>query len=380
MVTLPFTTELTLRCADLYIKSLTFKNYRNLSDEKIFPSEGINVIYGDNAQGKTNLIECIWLFTGGRSFRGSKDSELISFGEKRALTELCFYSKNREHTISMEISGGKRSAVLNDVPKNYLSQIVGVFCAVVFSPDHLTLIKNGPEERRNFIDAAICQIKPGYAVRLSRYKKVLNERNALLKDIPKHRELEDMLDIWNERLASEGAVITAERKKYVKKLSELAAGFYDGISGGKENLSVSYRSGCTDDINSVQEIKDSLLRTLESKQSDDIYCGYTTSGVHRDDLAIKINGREARNFGSQGQQRSAVLSLKLAEAAVSGDENGEKPVILLDDVLSELDESRQNYLLHKLQGLQVFITCCEKEIEADSKFRISAGNIISSGE
>ena len=154
----------------MYIKSLSFSNYRNLSDTEIFPSEGINVIYGDNAQGKTNLLECIWLFTGGRSFRGSKDNELIAFGEKYASAELCFYSKNREQTILINIGGGKRSAVLNDVPKSYLSQIVGVFCAVVFSPDHLTLIKNGPEERRNFIDAAICQMKPGYAVQLSRYK------------------------------------------------------------------------------------------------------------------------------------------------------------------------------------------------------------------
>ncbi len=364
----------------MYIKSLSFKNYRNLSDSEIFPSEGINVIYGDNAQGKTNLIECIWLFTGGRSFRGSKDSELIAFGEKKALTELCFYSKNREQTISIEISGGKRSAVLNEVPKNYLSQIVGAFCAVVFSPDHLTLIKNGPEERRNFVDAAVCQIKPGYAVQLSRYKKILNERNALLKDIPKHRELEDMLDIWNDRLAAEGAVIAIERKKYIQKLSELAAGFYDGISGGKEKMSVSYRSACPDDISSAQEIKELLLKALENKQSDDIYCGFTTSGVHRDDLIIRINGREARNFGSQGQQRSAVLSLKLAEAAVSGNETGEKPVILLDDVLSELDGTRQNYLLHKLQGMQVFITCCEKEIEADNKFRISSGKITASEE
>ena len=365
----------------MYIKSLSFSNYRNLSDTEIFPSEGINVIYGDNAQGKTNLLECIWLFTGGRSFRGSKDNELIAFGEKNASAELCFYSKNREQTILINIGGGKRSAVLNDVPKNYLSQIVGVFCAVVFSPDHLTLIKNGPEERRNFIDAAICQMKPGYAVQLSRYKKILNERNALLKDIPRHRELEDMLEIWNERLSHEGALISLERRKYIGKLSEIAAVFYDGISGGKENLKVEYKTGFScDEGNSVTEIKEALLKILEIRQADDIYCVFTASGIHRDDLFIKINDREARNFGSQGQQRSAVLSLKLAEAAVLGEETGEKPVILLDDVLSELDEARQNYLLHKLQGLQVFITCCEKEIDADNKLKIKAGKIIASEE
>lgn len=360
----------------MLIRSIKLENYRNLENTEFFPSNGINIIYGDNAQGKTNLLECIWLFTGGRSFRGSKDSELISFGEKYAKVSLCFQTAVREQQIVITISGGKREAILNDVPKKYISQIIGSFCAVVFSPDHLSLIKSGPEDRRNFIDAALCQIKPSYAVLLSRYKRILNERNALLKDIPKHRELEDMLDIWDDRLAAEGSKIAVERQRFVGELSELAAGFYDGISGGRETLSLSYKTGCckNEDTN-PDEIRENMLYLLGMRRSDDIYCGFTATGVHRDDLAVKINDKEAKSFGSQGQQRSAVLAMKLAEAAISGEKIGEKPVVLLDDVLSELDIKRQNYLLNKLEGMQVFITCCERADSSETKFRMENGKL-----
>lgn len=360
---------------NLYIQKISFENYRNLKNNLFIPSQGINVIYGDNAQGKTNLIEAIWLFTGGRSFRGARDQELVAFGKKYAKLTLKFYAGEREQSMELLIGGGKRSAVLNDVPKSALSQIIGSFCCVVFSPDHLTLVKNGPEERRSFIDAALCQIKPSYAHHLSRYKRILNERNALLKDIPRHRELEDMIDIWDERLCSVGAVVAMERYQYTNKLSELAHSFYDGISSGKEALALSYKTGCDCESMNYEEIREKLMTSLKKRQTDDIYCGYTTVGVHRDDLNIRINGKEARSFGSQGQQRSVVLSMKLAEAALLGTEKNEQPVILLDDVLSELDHSRQQYLLKKLSGMQVFITCCEKEIDAENKVRIQNGSI-----
>lgn len=360
----------------MFVKSLSFENYRNLKNTTIMPTESINVICGDNAQGKTNLLECLWLFTGGRSFRGSKDSELISFGQNYAKIQLCFNSCGRDQNIEINIKNGRRSAVLNDVPKSYVSQIIGVFCAVVFSPDHLTLVKNGPEERRNFIDGALCQIKPSYAAALSKYKRILNERNALLKDIPKHRELSDTLDIWDERLAIEGALISSERAEYIKKLSQPATKFYDGISNGKEQLLLEYKTGFNGNENMTRvELKNSLLESLRKKQNDDIYAGFTTTGVHRDDLTIKINGYDAKSFGSQGQQRSAVLSMKLAEASVLGNDKGEKPVILLDDVLSELDPSRQDYLLNRLDGLQVFITCCEPMTNVKNPIYIKKGEI-----
>lgn len=360
----------------MFVKSFSFENYRNLKTDCILPSERINVICGKNAQGKTNLIEGLWLFTGGRSFRGSKENELIAFGEKYAKIRLEFVTKLREQTIEITIQNGKRRPVLNDVPKNSISQIIGSFCAVVFSPDHLTLIKNGPEERRSFLDGAICQIKPAYAILLSRYKKILNERNALLKDIPKHRELEDTLEIWNERLAAEGALIAAERFAYLEKLTEPAAAFYDGISSGREKLTLQYKfnSRIQSDM-TKKEMAAEMLKSLQQRQKDDIYCGYTTVGVHRDDLLVKINHKEARTYGSQGQQRSAVLSLKLAEASVLGSEKGETPVILLDDVLSELDSTRQEYLLQKLEGMQVFITCCERSVKAENVILMENGTI-----
>lgn len=360
----------------MIVKNLKTENYRNLENMIFYPSGGINVIYGSNAQGKTNLIECLWLFTGGRSFRGSKENELIAFGQNKANVELCFQTKEREQTIEFLIRGGKRQPVLNDVPKNSLSQIVGSFCAVVFSPDHLTLIKNGPDERRNFIDGALCQIKPAYASLLSRYKKILSERNALLKDIPHHRELEDTLDIWNERLSVEGSAIAMQRILYIKKLTQPAISFYEGISSGRERLSLEYKMHypANTDMNK-EEIENIILDTLRKRQNDDIYCGYTTTGVHRDDLIVKINGMEARSFGSQGQQRSAVLALKLAEAEQIGENRGENPVILLDDVLSELDSTRRDYLLKELKGMQIFITCCEPFVEAENIIRIENGRI-----
>ena len=360
----------------MFVKSVEFENYRNIENSILYPRQGINVICGNNAQGKTNLIEGLWLFTGGRSFRGAKESEMIRFGQKQAKISLSFYSMNREQTIELSIISGKRKAVLNDVPKAYISQIIGSFCAVVFSPDHLTLIKNGPEERRSFIDGALCQIKPVYASMLSRYKKILNERNSLLKDIPRHRELEDTLEIWDEKLVEDGSAIAVERFRYLKKLTPEAINFYDGISDGREELQLAYKMNCGGNAEMERkEIAAVMLKALKSRQNEDIYCGFTTIGIHRDDLSVKINGREARNFGSQGQQRSAVLALKLAEAAVLEKEKGEAPVILLDDVLSELDQSRQEFLLKKLNRNQVFITCCEDISKAEHIIRISSGKI-----
>ena len=348
----------------MYIQSLKFQNYRNLCGSVYEPDNGINIICGDNAQGKTNLIESIWLFTGGRSFRGSKEKDLITFGKENAFIKLKFFSEGRDQELEIFIEKNKRKASLNGIPKNYLSQIIGKFCAVIFSPDHLNIIKSGPDERRGFIDAAICQVKPVYAGMLSKYKRILAERNSLLKDISKHPELEDTLSVWNESLASSGAKIAVERAKYLKKLEKEAVKFYTGISRGKEKLEIEYRSNCRqNEYADEREIYSKILELLEGRQTDDIYCGYTTAGIHRDDIGIKIDGRDAKNFGSQGQQRSAVLSLKLAESAVLTDEKSESPVILLDDVLSELDPERQKYLLTKLENMQVFITCCDKNFD-----------------
>ena len=363
----------------MFISNLSFENYRNLKNSSLSPSPYINIIYGNNAQGKTNLLECMWLLTGGRSFRGAKDKELIAFDQKFAKVKASFFSTNRQQTVEILIQNNKRTPSLNGVQKNYLSEIIGSFCAVIFSPNHLTLVKNGPDERRNFIDSALCQIKPSYAIFLSRYRKVLYQRNALLKSIQQDISLKDTLDVWNERLANEGSLIAFHRYAYMKEFSKLSSQFYQGISNNTETLETACKTGyhSTPDM-SRDELKNCILTSLRKKQDEEIYLGYTLKGAHRDDMSIKINSKDARSYASQGQQRSAVLSMKLAEAAILQKSKGEPPVILLDDVLSELDSQRQDYLIHRLDGFQVFITCCDTNISAQNKFLIRNGEIFKS--
>lgn len=344
----------------MIIKELSFQGFRNLKDNTVTVSDGINVIYGNNAQGKTNLLECIWMFNGVRSFRGAKDSELIGFESDYACCSLHFYAEDRVQEAKINILPGKREAFLNGVKKSSPSELIGKCTSVVFSPEHMTLVKNGPSERRKFLDGALCRLKPRYAMLFSRYHKILNQRNALLKDIPRHRELLDTLDIWDEKLSATGGTLTAERLKYTQLLKRKAYDFHRGISEEKEELFISYQSGYdAQDSDDIFTLTEKIRKALEKSRKEDIYTGCTNYGPHRDDLNILINGIKARIYASQGQQRSAVLSLKLSEAQILKELTGEKPVILLDDVLSELDLCRQNFLLNKTAGWQVFITCCD---------------------
>ena len=344
----------------MIIKELSFQGFRNLKDNRITVSDGINVIYGDNAQGKTNLLECIWMFNGVRSFRGAKDSELIGFESDYACSSLHFYAEDRIQEARVNILPGKREAFLNGVKKLSPSELIGKCTSVVFSPEHMTLVKNGPSERRKFLDGALCRLKPRYAMLFSKYNKILNQRNALLKDIPRHRELLETLDIWDEKLSVTGGTLTAERLKYTGLLKKKAYDFHRGISEEKEELSILYQSGYNAlEGDGFEELTEKIRKELEKSRKEDIYTGCTNYGPHRDDLDILINGMKARIYASQGQQRSAVLSLKLSEADILKELTGEKPVVLLDDVLSELDLSRQNFLLNKTEGWQVFITCCD---------------------
>ena len=211
------------------VLSLTARGFRNLEPLQFSPHEGLNVICGENAQGKTNLLEAMWLFTGGRSFRGAKDAELVRVGEEQAEIALSFFSQEREQTAGMTLRGGVRRATLNGVPKKGMAELVGRFCAVIFSPEHLSLVKGGPVERRAFLDSALCQVRPSYAALFSRYRHTLNQRNALLKDISRHAELLDTLPIWDERLCRYGAAIVRERRSYLERFSPIAAAHYEGI-------------------------------------------------------------------------------------------------------------------------------------------------------
>lgn len=364
----------------MIVQDFSCENFRNLHHEKIIFSDGINVLCGDNAQGKTNLIEGLWLFTGGKSFRGAKDGELVAFEQSFAKLTAAFHAQQREQLMQITIHNNRRSIILNDVQKRSASQIVGCFCAVVFAPNHLMLVKSGPEERRRFIDAAICQIQPQYAKVLAQYQHILSQRNALLKDIPNHKELEDTIEIWNERLSASGTQIIRYRKAYIQKLAARAHLFYDGISNTKEQMTTEYQTACCDvEARTAADIQAIFLQKLNTVQKNDIFAGFTTIGPHRDDINIKINGHDAKNFASQGQQRSAVLALKLAEADLLGEIRNEQPIILLDDVLSELDTTRQDYLLNRLENRQVFITCCASDVLIKLKNRNSKVMKIDSG-
>lgn len=343
------------------INRLELKNYRNLKDISLSPGEGVNIIYGDNAQGKTNLLEAVWLLSGAKSFRGGKDQEMILFGEEHAAILAAFYSQSREQTAEIRYEP-KKTAWLNEIKLDSVTGFAGVFTAVVFSPAHLGLVKDGPAARRKFIDTSICQITPRYISILSQYQRVLLHRNTLLKDISYAPALLDTLDIWDDRLASLGAAVVRMRAQYTKKLREQAAEIYQGIAKGKESFTLFYEPNVENlgDMNDQKDIAKSIKEKLASSRGEDLRFGSTTYGPHRDDLQIQINKKSVRAFGSQGQQRSAVLALKLAESHCIADILGERPVVLLDDVMSELDRNRREYLLNHLNGNQVFVTCCDK--------------------
>jgi DNA replication and repair protein RecF len=350
----------------LNVRRLSWNNYRNLRTGTFEPCKGVNVIFGQNAQGKTNLLEAMWLFTGERSFRGAKDAELILRGESSARLTMEFYSEGREQNARITAENGRRSAELNGVPKGNCSALTGKFCAVVFSPEHLSLVRGGPALRRDFVDSALCQIKPGYASLLSGYNHTLLQRNTLLKDIPHHAELMDTLSIWDDRLCQFGEKIIRQRNAYLDALSSPAAEFYSGISANREALSLAYLKSA-----------ENLRQALSNGRNEDLLNGYTGSGPHRDDIEISIDGLSARAYASQGQKRSAVLALKLAEAELLGRMIGEKPVVFLDDVMSELDSQRQDYLFNHLTEFQVFLTCCEpggaRPMESGALFRMENG-------
>lgn len=359
---------------------LELRHFRNLKETCWQPGPGVNVIWGENAQGKTNLLEALWLFTGSRSFRGAKDGELVALGQEESRLSLAFLAEEREQEAILQIRS-RRSAELNGLPQPSPSSLAGHFCGVVFSPAHLTLVKGGPEERRRFIDAAYCQLRPGYIKSLREYTRALSQRNTLLKDCRLHGDLASMLDIWDQRLSHAGARLLRARNAYIGRLYPAAAEIYRGLSGGKESFEVLYRpagDGLTDVLgNGEQVVAEALCRVLEESREADRTAGFTTAGPHRDDLEVLIAGLPARTYGSQGQQRSAVLALKLAEATLLRDVTGEQPVALLDDVMSELDASRQDYILNHIHDWQVFITCCDpaplRRMDGGMEFHMKQG-------
>ena len=361
------------------VNSVKIKNFRNIADLSFTADNGVNVIYGENAQGKTNILESIWLFTGCKSFRGAKDNELIKFGEDFAKINLDFCDNLREKKSEITIADKKKNASLNGVSLRSTAELIGSFYAVIFSPVHLSLIKDGPSARRKFLDTALCQLKPSYAEHLAGYKRALVQRNALLKDLHLNSELYDMLDTWDDQLARYSALVIKERLQYVDLLSDYSKSIYSGISENKESFSVFYSKNICKDI-SVKDIYLSEIENLKNSRKEDILSKTSTVGPHRDDLEILINNVSARSFGSQGQQRSCALALKLGESEIIKKVTGETPVALLDDVMSELDEKRQDYVLNHINDRQVFLTCCDPSqvlrLCGGKSFLIKGGEII----
>lgn len=363
------------------INSVKLNNFRNISSMELHATDGVNVIYGENAQGKTNILEAIWLFTGCKSFRGSKDTEFIKFNEDIAKINIDFSDNVRNKKSEIIIGNKKKNVYLNGVSLRSSSELIGSFYAVIFSPSHLSLIKDGPSGRRRFLDTALCQLKPSYAEHLAGYRRALLQRNALLKDLHLSPQLYDILDSLDDQLSRYSSAVISERLKYIEILSQYSKQIYAGISENKEYFNVTYSRNDITDINiSVNDLYNLELERIKNARKEDVLYKTTTIGPHRDDIDILINNVSARSFGSQGQQRSCALALKLGESEIIKKITGETPVALLDDVMSELDEKRQDYVLNHINDRQVFLTCCDPSqvlrLCGGKSFLINGGEIV----
>ncbi len=342
------------------IKTITLKNYRNIEDLSLSFASGVQVITGENAQGKTNILEAIFLSSTMRSFRAGKENMLIRYGKETALIELCFEKNGREQCLRIELGGNESKKVYLDGRRlTRTRDAIGLFQSVLFTPDHLMMIKGAPGERREFLDMTLCAQSPGYTENLLQYNKALKNRNRLLKtDDP---ALLATLPMWDELLAKFGAAIAFARQNYILQLDECAAKEYAAISGDREKMKLVYLSPFAKEPVSKEEYRARILETLTANHQRDRENESTTVGVHKDDLLPLLSGKSAKFFASQGQVRSTVLAIKMAEAQLLEQNSGQKPVILLDDILSELDPSRQEYILRHTFENQCIVTACEPD-------------------
>lgn len=349
----------------MIVKNIEFENFRNIECEKIEFSEGINVIYGENAQGKTNIIEGIYLFARGKSFRAFKDKELVKFDKSVAYAKMNFESKGNETLFGVEIPKSQTKRFYrNKIKVAKTSEIIGEFRAVLFCPSHLGIIKDSASVRRKFLDVAISQLRPVYIKMMARYNTVMEERNAILKMLPEERKLnQDLMDIYSEELSSLCADIADIRNEYIKKLDYWVSIFFEEMKKGKEKPKITYESNVNEnDFESRESLKNRFLELLKNNKEREYKYGATLFGIHKDDIKIEINGRDSRFYSSQGQQRSLALAMKMAEGEISRENKGEYPVFLFDDVLSELDDNRKKYVLSNINSRQVIITGCDKGV------------------
>lgn len=354
------------------IKSFEAKNFRNIKNCKINFTEGINLLIGKNAQGKTNVAEGIYLFSRGKSFRGSSESDLTMFGSEGFYISVDYEGKKGKEKLEYSVYGRERLRKKNGYKINKVTEMIENFKCVLFVPDDLNLVKSGPEERRSFLNVAVSLCEKNYIDFYKRYKIALENRNCILKNAKTgiYFNIEE-LRVWSESVAKYASFVCEARRNYIKKIEEYAKKILSEISADKEELSLSYKCDISEDIKDICLIEEEYKRILNSDIKREISVGYSLFGPTRDDIEIKINGKEARSFASQGQQRSVVLAIKLAEGEVIREIFDEYPIFIFDDVMSELDGERRKYIIEKAGEKQIIITSCEKE-----RYKDISNNII----
>ncbi len=357
----------------MWIESLECKNFRNYKNLSVHFDSGVNFLYGDNAQGKTNILEAVYIASTSKSHKSIKDRELILFGENESHIRVVLKKKDVSHKIDFHIrKNNTKGVAINGFPIKKASELYGFLNVVLFSPEDLFIVKNGPSDRRRFIDRELCQINHIYLKNLSDYNRVLNQRNKLLKDISANELLKSTLDVWDEQLLNYGKKIIADRTQFLKNLTEIMKVIHGRLTGDAEDIVLKYEPSAYE-----SEFENQILMSRER----DLVLGQTTVGPHRDDFSIMVNGINIRKFGSQGQQRSAALSLKLSEIKMIEQETNDKPVLLLDDVFSELDSHRQEYLLSEINSTQTILTgtglddLVKENIKIDRLFEVKNGNV-----
>ena len=342
------------------IVKLKLTNYRNIRDMELDFVDGVQVITGENAQGKTNILEAVFMTSTMRAFRTNKESMLIRYGEKNAVIETVFEKNGREQTLKVELSDKESKKVWLDGRRlTKMRDAIGLFQSVLFTPDHLMMIKGAPGERREFMDMTLCAQSPGYTEDLLQYNKALKNRNRLLKC--EDEAMLATLSVWDELLAKYGSRIAVARQNYIDLLDSAASEQYAAISGDREKMKILYISQFTKEPITREQYYNKIIETLEKNRDTDRENQSTTAGVHKDDFLTLLAGKSAKFFASQGQVRSCVLAIKMAEAEILEQNSGQKPVILLDDILSELDPSRQEYILKHTPQNQCIVTACEPD-------------------
>ena len=358
----------------MIIKSIELSNFRNYEHLDITFDEGTNILYGDNAQGKTNILEAAYVSGTTKSHKGSRDKEMIRFDQTESHIKTLVEKNEKEYQIDIHLKKNKAKGIaINKVPIKKASELFGILNIIFFSPEDLNIIKNGPAERRRFIDAELCQLDKIYLSDLTNYNKILNQRNKLLKDLYFNPSLKETLPIWDMQLVNYGKKIIARRNQFIMELNEVVHEIHHKISGGREEMVIKYEPNIEDIF-----FEDELIRAKEK----DLKYAQTSVGPHRDDVCFMVGDLDIRRFGSQGQQRTAALSLKLSEIELVKRVIGDTPVLLLDDVLSELDKHRQNYLLDSIHDIQTLITCTgvdefvNHRFEVNKVFHVQNGQVI----